>query len=499
LPEPAKPAGYAWLIETYRLDVPLPPRLAGIASVHHKVETPEWLLLTPRHEPVQTLAAELTFALKWEGVDLAVLKTLFRVAPAGEVAAIIRAAPNGRYTRRIWFLYEWLMATRLDVADVERKRSIVPVLDPDVQCALAGGEVSSRHRIRNNLPGTPAFCPIVRATSRVEHASSRRLNDLVREVIGRTRADVVARAAAFLQLSDSKASFAIENDHPQVHRAHRWARAIARAGTTDVTVPNLVDLQRMVIGDARLVRLGLRSEGGFVGEHDRDTGTPIPEHISARHDDLESLMAGIEEFDARSREHGLDPVVAAASLAFGFVYIHPFEDGNGRLHRWLIHHVLAATGYAPKGMVFPVSTAMLRRMDEYRSVLESYSSELISHVEWRPTERNNVEALNQTADMYRYFDATRHAEFLYDCVAETVDRDLPNEVAYLEAHDRFVRGLEQIIDMPDSEVDLLHRFLRQNGGKLSLRALGREFESLRPAEVALIERLFAETTGRLGE
>ena len=37
----------------------------------------------------------------------------------------------------------------------------------------------------------------------------------------------------------------------------------------------------------------------------------------------------------------LNPVIAAAVLAFGFVYIHPFVDGDGRIHRDLIHHVLA--------------------------------------------------------------------------------------------------------------------------------------------------------------
>lgn len=28
----------------------------------------------------------------------------------------------------------------------------------------------------------------------------------------------------------------------------------------------------------------------------------------------------------------VDPVVLAAALAFGFVFIHPFEEGNGRIH-----------------------------------------------------------------------------------------------------------------------------------------------------------------------
>ncbi|MGY3387416.1 hypothetical protein ACVWW6_000007 [Bradyrhizobium sp. USDA 3311] len=44
-------------------------------------------------------------------------------------------------------------------------------------------------------------------------------------------------------------------------------------------------LQRIVIGDERFVKLGSRNEGGFVGEHDGETQRPVPDHVSARHED----------------------------------------------------------------------------------------------------------------------------------------------------------------------------------------------------------------------
>jgi len=43
----------------------------------------------------------------------------------------------------------------------------------------------------------------------------------------------------------------------------------------------------------------------------------------------------------------MDGVIAAAILAFGLVYVHPFVDGNGRIHRYLIHHVLAGRDSIP--------------------------------------------------------------------------------------------------------------------------------------------------------
>ena len=69
-------------------------------------------------------------------------------------------------------------------------------------------------------------------------------------------------------------------------------------------------------------------------------------------------------------DDGLDPVLQAAATAFAFVHVHPFQDGNGRLHRCLIHHVLAERKFTPAGMVFPVSSVMLDRIDEYRSTLQ---------------------------------------------------------------------------------------------------------------------------------
>ena len=489
-PQPASPAGYAWIIDNFDLRIPTPRRLAGILQTHHKLEERAWLLLTPRHAPQPTLAGHLEFALKWEGVNLAVLAALGKAAADEEIRAAVLTHPQGQYMRRLWFLYEWLTGRVLDIPAVDKKRSIVGAIDLGKQFALAGGGLEPRQRVYNNMPGTTAFAPLVSVTPELQRFRERNLAQLARDVTGRVHPDIVARAAAFMLLSDSKASFAIEKEQPRSDRARRWARTIAKAGQQQLSVATFEALQKVVIDDDRFVKLGLRAEGGFVGEHDRDTREPIPEHVSARHEDLQSLIDGLAAFEERAVFGGLDPIVAAASMAFGFVYMHPFEDGNGRIHRWLVHHSLARTRFAPEGLIFPVSAAMLRMVDLYRDVLRSYSKPLLECIEWRPTPKGNVEVLNDTTDWYRYFDATEHAEYLYRCVAETIDRDLPEEVAYLQSYDRFVAGLQEIVDMPGRTADLLHRFLRQNNGRLSRRALENEFGSLSSEEVERVQELF---------
>jgi len=213
-------------------------------------------------------------------------------------------------------------------------------------------------------------------------------------------------------------------------------------------------------------------------------------HISARHEDLAGLLEGIALYEARALEGGIDPMVVAAALSFGFVYIHPFEDGNGRLHRYLLHHVLARGGFNPAGLVFPISVVVHRRIEEYSKVLKSVSGPMMEFIDWQPTEQGNVEILSDTAVFYRFFDSTMHAEFVADCVRETVEQDLAREIDYIERYDRFKSSIDEILEMPTRKVDLLRGFLEQGNGRLSGRALGKEFSALTKEEVTLIEKAY---------
>lgn len=139
-----------------------------------------------------------------------------------------------------------------------------------------------------------------------------------------------------------------------------------------------------------------------------------------------------------------------------------------------------------------MSAVILERIDEYRKVLEHYSKPRLRLIEWRPTEKNNVEVLNDTICLYRYFDATKQAEFFFECVEETVTQVLPEEVEYLRKYDLLNEFIKNYIDMPDKLVDLLIRFLSQNKGKLLKRGRAKEFEKLTDKEIQAIESKFLE-------
>jgi hypothetical protein len=74
-----------------------------------------------------------------------------------EIEKFVRAQPTGQYARRVWFLYEWLTGRRLDLPALDRG-SYVNAIDPSLQ-HVAASVNSPRHRVRNNMPATPDWCP----------------------------------------------------------------------------------------------------------------------------------------------------------------------------------------------------------------------------------------------------------------------------------------------------------------------------------------------------
>jgi hypothetical protein len=424
------------------------------------------------------------------------LKRIFDAVPKAEVEALIQAAPTGIPARRAWYLYEILTGQTLAVDDASAVAAI-DLLDPKAYFT-GKPQFSKRHRIRDNLLGNGRFCPIIRRTKALESALRLDLSAKARETVGRTGTHLVARAASFMLLADSRASFEIEGERPPHNRLERWGRAVLQAGKNRLTLDEILRLHGVLIEDARFVHPGLRGDGVFLGERDHQ-GDPLPEFIGARPADLPDLMTGLLAANDRMRDGGLDAVLQAAASAFGFVYVHPFEDGNGRVHRCLIHHVLAERKFTPPGMVFPVSSVMLDRIDDYRATLQDHSRPLMPFIDWRATPNRNVEVLNDTADLYRYFDCTGAAEFLYACVTCTVERDLPNEIDYLRRHDDAIRRIMETVEMPDRLAENLVMFIRQNHGTLPKSRRSGEYKGLSDDEVTGLEEIVRHAFDGFGD
>ena len=228
-PEKGQIAGYAAIIDKLELPVPLPHTLALISKKTHRYEKDGWKVFTPRHQPEDSLYKQLVFALKYEGINLLLFKCLFSKLGIQEVKELLQIEPTGQYSRKIWFLYEWLMEEQLDLPNLEIK-NYVPLLDDKIQYAIEG-QRSPRHRIINNLPGTPGFCPLIFKTPKLEAYIHSNLSGKKDDYLSTIRKDVLQRASAFLLLKDSRASSALMSNTSQTPARctfwFSWARKSA--------------------------------------------------------------------------------------------------------------------------------------------------------------------------------------------------------------------------------------------------------------------------------
>lgn len=430
------------------------------------------------------VVANLRFTLRYEPLDLGVLAAVFAAMPTDIITDWVRAEPSGSYARRAWFFYEYLTGDVLDLPDVITG-NYVEALDPARQFTAARRN-APRYRVADNLLGTPTFCPTVRRTAKLDGLIGLHIDAEARALIEGYDPAILARAVRYLFTKETRSSFAIEGETPTPDRAGRFVAALRSAPAFDAAEKAAIVRLQNVIVDPRYAAADWRAFQNFVGETTADFREQV-HFICPRPEDVPSLMDGWMAMTARMLAGGVEPVVAAAVAAFSFVFIHPFEDGNGRIHRFMVHHVLSRTGFSPDTVIFPVSAAIVRDQRSYDAVLESFSRPLLGAIDWAWTNEREVVVRNDTASLYRFFDATLFAEYLYDRVIDTVRTDLREELGFLAVFDRAMEGVRAVVDMPDRRASLLIRLMLQNSGHLS-KTKRDQFKELRDEEIAAMEQ-----------
>jgi hypothetical protein len=442
----------------------------------------------PHYRTDGSLVADLRFALRHEPLDLGVIHQALRAIGSSGLAAWVRSEPTGEFSRRSWFLYETLTGETLDLESVHTG-NYVDALDERRQF-VASPRNSSRHRVRDNLLGSRCLCPTVRRTARLESRIAARLSDEAGAIAAHYSDETLARAISFLYTKETRSSFALEGEAPGSQREERFLQALRRVTSFDPDDSTaLTQLQQSIV-DPRYADDDWRSTQNFVADTTRGFGQHV-HFICPRPQDVPSLMEGWKTLTARVLGSPLDPVIAAAVSAFAFVFVHPFEDGNGRIHRFLIHYALAKRGFSPPGVIFPVSAAILRQRHLYDRALESFSRPIMPAIEWRWTPESGIVVENETLDLYRFFDATAQAEYLYERVDETIRVDLRGELEFLAAYDAAYKAVTAVVDMPNKRAALLVRLLLQNGGRLSRRKRD-QFTELADDEISRMEAAVQE-------
>ena len=482
-------AGYTALIEQYDLDViPNWHRSLVLTSGTHRINTSRGIVeeaYPPKYWPGETLGDHLEFALKYDGTNLAILASLFQVVAEEDILSYLHSKPTGKYARRLWFLFEFLTGKILPLNDL-KQGNYINLLETDDYYTVTPSRQVRRQRINDNLPGDQRFCPMVRRTKTLGDFELADLPERCRQVVSAYSPELLKRALGYLYTRETKSSFEIEHIKPTSTRTERFVALLQLAEQDDFCEKTqLIDLQNRIV-DPRFRDSDYRVKQNYVGETIAWQKEKI--HFACpKPGDLFDLMEGLIAAHKRMDASNVSAVIHAAAIAYGFVFLHPFEDANGRIHRFLIHNILARRGFTPESVMFPISASMLKNPADYNDSLEMFSRQLMPLVEYSLGEDGRMTVHNDTARWYRSIDMTPQVEALFQFIAQTIDTELAHELAFLSNYDETRRAIQEIVDMPDRKIDLFIRFCLQNSARLSARKRASYFDFLSDKEITRME------------
>jgi len=446
----------------------------------------------PKYAPAEDSVPEhIEFLLKYDDLSLDFLNAVFVKTDEAELIAFLAKSPSGRYARKIGFLYEWLTGKVLDLG-FEPGGNYIDLLDEESY--ITGNTVrNSRWRINDNLLGGPAFCPMVRRTQAMEEMLASDLKGQIDELKEEYSPEIFNRATQYLYRKETRSSYEIESEKPSQDRMNRFIAILHQAGTQPAAAVleegNLTVLQNAIV-DPRYAQPGYRDFQNYIGQSNYRMDE-IYHYVCPPPEIVRAMMEGLVTVEQKTM--GGPAVVRAAMIAFGFVFIHPFLDGNGRIHRFLIHDMLTRDGLAEQGLIIPVSAHMLNNLKDYDAALEDFSKPLMQRIAFTAAANGQVTVTNpaEVAAYFRYPDLTLQSTYLAQTIQSTIRNDLSEELFFLERYDELKSDLQNLIDMPDRKLNDVIVFLYQNKGTFPNRRK-KHFPEITDGEFAAMEKIYSE-------
>jgi hypothetical protein len=431
------------------------------------------------------------FALKYDDVQMSFYQAVLKCIPKTDIVEYIKSVPSSKYARKIGFWYEFLTGERLPIKDrpsinyvdlIDQKRYFTGVLIKN-----------TRWRINNNLLGDVGFCPTIKKTDAIIKALDLDFPEMLRELSRNYSPDILNRANNYLYKKETRSSYQIEKEEPTPERIERFAGLLSNAGKKDIkdilSEQPLLMLQNQIV-DTRFAATSFRDFQNYIGQTTWNYDEII-NYVCPPPEFLSDLMKDL--LNSAMKMEGVNPIVRAAAIAFGFVFIHPFEDGNGRIHRFLIHDFLSRGNFLPSGMIIPVSAHMINNLKQYDDALEAYSKPIMQIIKYTKDKKQKLIVSNpsEVEGYYRYPDLTAQTEYLCTVIKAAISQDLPNELNFLQNYDEAKELMKQKVDMPDKLIDSFIRFTHQNNGIFPKRRRN-TFRMLKDDEIEALQSIFQD-------
>lgn len=413
--------------------------------------------------------------------------------PELEIRVAFDASPNSQYLRKACFLWEHYSGQTIQRSVERIQQAYVPLFDPR-HYLTGAGQQNARWRVTFNGLGTLAYCITVRRTQPLQALLNRGLLQKAMAFTESLPKDILNRTLAWAYLHETWDSYAIENEAPTDNKATRFINLLKQAHSARVLDEDyLVELQNAVISHALAQEASFRTQQNYLSNGLRGalgvTYVPPPPELSRSL--MEALMAMANE-----PPEDVDPLVLASIVSFGFVFIHPFMDGNGRLSRFLFHQVLCQSGALQNGLVLPVSMVLRQRESDYLEVLQSYSADTRQYWDVTYVDENQFDFTFTGHDaLYRYWDGTRCAEFMAQATEDAIEQHLKQETVFLARYDDIYRRVDSVFDVANADLSRLVMFCLDQHGRLS-KHRRKQYQHRVPAEVFdALEAAYREVVG----
>lgn len=454
--------GYAWLQQTLRLSA-FPLREPAKVQPVTRLERIGKILAVPSGiaPAADDPLGHVLFALKHEGINLAILAQALPLISAETLEAELRSAPNGIYIRKACFLREAFTGEEL-LQHSPVKGGFIPLFDPQ-QYLVMPGERNSRWRVEFNGLGTLAYCATVERTPQIMDLLRHDILARAQQFIQSLPSGMMDRAINWAYLHETQDSFAIEKESPSEDKSRRFIKLLKQAHEkTPLTEDYLVALQNATISNPYDMAAAFRHEQNHLASGLQ--GAAGVTYVPPPHELCRELMEQLMALGNNAVAH-IDPLIVAGIISFGFVLLHPFMDGNGRLSRFLIHQTLCRAGALENGLLLPVSVAMKREERLYLETLQAFSRPAREFWDVRWIDQGNL-AFNFTGHpaIYRFWDATPGVRFTLDMAKRALEVELREETIFLENYDKVVKAVDERYDVRGSDLsNLVMMCLSQKG------------------------------------
>lgn len=179
-----------------------------------------------------------------------------------------------------------------------------------------------------------------------------------------------------------------ERERQMLHAAHLETLAVAEeTEDTRITSPEYLcwlhgEFFKRLPEEMRTVRADGGKEHRFEPGVIRKTNVSVGAHLAPEHRSLGKMLEYFDRKYAPLISDSPESLIAACAAHHRLVWIHPFDDGNGRIARILTHLWFRKAGAGGSGL-WTLARGLARHVDEYRSRLSQADEKRLNDFDGR--------------------------------------------------------------------------------------------------------------------